>query len=157
MDDEARETIERFHEALNRRDLDALSDLITDDIVFEATSPDPQDVNTADVAIRPGVEPPDDDPVTRAEHLLHLKMRGWRAGEEGPARVEHRLPPNVAGPVRCRAGGLKHDVVGDQVIQGVEVPAVECLVEPLDGLACLVIHRDDLPLCTAPNATSEPS
>ena len=41
MDDEIRETIERFHEALNRRDLDALSDLITDDIVFEATSPAP--------------------------------------------------------------------------------------------------------------------
>jgi ketosteroid isomerase-like protein len=41
MDDEARDTIEGFHEALNRRDLDALSDLITDDCVFEATSPAP--------------------------------------------------------------------------------------------------------------------
>ena len=41
MDDEARDTIERFHEALNRRDLDALGDLITDDVVFEATSPAP--------------------------------------------------------------------------------------------------------------------
>ena len=41
MDDEARETIERFHEALNRRDLDALADLITADCVFEATSPAP--------------------------------------------------------------------------------------------------------------------
>ena len=41
MDDEARDTIERFHEALNRRDLGALSDLITDDCVFEATSPAP--------------------------------------------------------------------------------------------------------------------
>ena len=41
MDDEARDTIERFHDALNRRDLDALSDLITDDCVFEATSPAP--------------------------------------------------------------------------------------------------------------------
>jgi ketosteroid isomerase-like protein len=41
MDDEARDTIERFHEALNRRDLDALGDLITDDCVFEATSPAP--------------------------------------------------------------------------------------------------------------------
>jgi len=41
MDDEARKTIERFHEALNRRDLDALNDLITDDVVFEATSPAP--------------------------------------------------------------------------------------------------------------------
>ena len=41
MDDETRETIERFHEALNRRDLDALGDLITDDVVFEATSPAP--------------------------------------------------------------------------------------------------------------------
>ena len=41
MDDEARETIERFHEAVNRRDLDALGDLITDDCVFEATSPAP--------------------------------------------------------------------------------------------------------------------
>jgi ketosteroid isomerase-like protein len=38
---EARDTIERFHEALNRRDLDALGDLITDDCVFEATSPAP--------------------------------------------------------------------------------------------------------------------
>ena len=41
MDDEARDTIERFHEALNHRDLDALGDLITDDCVFEATSPAP--------------------------------------------------------------------------------------------------------------------
>jgi len=41
MDDEARDTIERFHEALNSRDLDALGDLITDDCVFEATSPAP--------------------------------------------------------------------------------------------------------------------
>ena len=41
MDDEARDTIERFHEALNRRDLDALGDLITDDCVFEATSAAP--------------------------------------------------------------------------------------------------------------------
>ena len=37
MDDEARDTIETFHDALNRRDLDALGDLITDDCVFEAT------------------------------------------------------------------------------------------------------------------------
>jgi uncharacterized protein (TIGR02246 family) len=41
MDDEVRDTIERFHEALNRRDLDALADLFTDDCVFEATSPAP--------------------------------------------------------------------------------------------------------------------
>ena len=41
MDDEARDTIERFHEAFNRRDLDALRGLITDDCVFEATSPAP--------------------------------------------------------------------------------------------------------------------
>jgi ketosteroid isomerase-like protein len=41
MDDEARDTMQRFHEALNRRDLDALGDLITDDCVFEATSPAP--------------------------------------------------------------------------------------------------------------------
>jgi ketosteroid isomerase-like protein len=41
MDDEARDTIERFHEALNRQDLNALSDLITDDCVFETTSPAP--------------------------------------------------------------------------------------------------------------------
>jgi hypothetical protein len=41
MDDEARDTIERFYEAFNRRDLGALGDLITDDCVFEATSPAP--------------------------------------------------------------------------------------------------------------------
>ncbi|HYK71317.1 MAG TPA: nuclear transport factor 2 family protein [Streptosporangiaceae bacterium] len=41
MDDEAREVIQRFHDALNRRDLDALGDLITDDCVFDATSPAP--------------------------------------------------------------------------------------------------------------------
>ena len=41
MDDEVRDTVMRFHEALNRRDLDALGDLITDDCVFEATSPAP--------------------------------------------------------------------------------------------------------------------
>jgi ketosteroid isomerase-like protein len=41
MDEEARDTIEKFHEAFNRRDLDALGDLITDDCVFEATSPAP--------------------------------------------------------------------------------------------------------------------
>jgi hypothetical protein len=103
-------------------------------------SPDPQQVNTADMPIRPAVEPPDDNPITRAEHLLNLKMRGWRTGEEDPTRLKHRLPPNVAGPVGCRAGGLEHAVVGDQVTQGVEVPAVERLVEPLNGVASLVIH-----------------
>ena len=41
MDDEIRDTIERFHDALNRRDLHALGDLITDDCVFDATSPAP--------------------------------------------------------------------------------------------------------------------
>jgi ketosteroid isomerase-like protein len=41
MDDGARETIQRVHDALNRRDLDALNDLITDDCVFDATSPAP--------------------------------------------------------------------------------------------------------------------
>jgi ketosteroid isomerase-like protein len=41
MDDEARDAIERFHEAFNRRDLGALGNLITDDCVFEATSPAP--------------------------------------------------------------------------------------------------------------------
>jgi ketosteroid isomerase-like protein len=41
MDHEARDTIERFHEAFNHRDLGALGDLITDDCVFEATSPAP--------------------------------------------------------------------------------------------------------------------
>ena len=41
MDDEVRDTIEKFHEVRDRRDLDALGDLITDDCVFEATSPPP--------------------------------------------------------------------------------------------------------------------
>jgi uncharacterized protein (TIGR02246 family) len=41
MEDEVRATIQAFHDALNRRDLDALSDLITDDCVFETTSPAP--------------------------------------------------------------------------------------------------------------------
>jgi hypothetical protein len=41
MDDEARNTIEGFHEAFDRRDLGALGDLITDDCVFEAISPAP--------------------------------------------------------------------------------------------------------------------
>jgi ketosteroid isomerase-like protein len=41
MDDEARDTIWRFHEALNSRDLDALGDVITEDCVFETTSPAP--------------------------------------------------------------------------------------------------------------------
>jgi ketosteroid isomerase-like protein len=41
MDDETRDTILRFHDALNSRDLDALDELITDDCVFDATSPAP--------------------------------------------------------------------------------------------------------------------
>ena len=41
VDNGAPETIERFHEVLNRRDLGALAELITDDCVFEATSPGP--------------------------------------------------------------------------------------------------------------------
>ena len=40
-------------------------------------SPDPHQVGTAHMAVRPAVKPPDDDPITRAEHLLHFKMRGW--------------------------------------------------------------------------------
>jgi len=41
MDDETRDVIQRFHDALNQRDLEALSHLFTDDCVFEATSPAP--------------------------------------------------------------------------------------------------------------------
>ena len=41
MDDQTRDTIQRFHDTLNRRDLDALGDLITDDCVFDTTSPAP--------------------------------------------------------------------------------------------------------------------
>lgn len=40
-------------------------------------SPDPHQVGTTDMPVRPAVVPPDDDPITRAEHLLHFKMRGW--------------------------------------------------------------------------------
>lgn len=39
--DDARATVERFDEAFNNRDLDALATLITHDFVFEATSPAP--------------------------------------------------------------------------------------------------------------------
>jgi ketosteroid isomerase-like protein len=41
MAETTQQTVLRFHEALNRRDLDALDDLITDDCVFDATSPAP--------------------------------------------------------------------------------------------------------------------
>jgi uncharacterized protein (TIGR02246 family) len=41
MDDDVRDTIQRFHDALNARDLDALAEAITDDCVFETTSPAP--------------------------------------------------------------------------------------------------------------------
>jgi hypothetical protein len=41
-------------------------------------------------------------------------MRGWRTGEEDPARLKHRLPPNVAGPVRRRAGGLEGAIADAQ-------------------------------------------
>jgi ketosteroid isomerase-like protein len=34
-------TVDRFQDALNRHDLDAVSALLTDDAVFEATSPAP--------------------------------------------------------------------------------------------------------------------
>jgi ketosteroid isomerase-like protein len=44
MNDGARDIIERFHEAFNRRDLGALSNLITDDCVFEATGPAPDGI-----------------------------------------------------------------------------------------------------------------
>jgi uncharacterized protein (TIGR02246 family) len=37
--DDTRSTIERFHEAFNRHDIDALADLFTEDAVFEDTSP----------------------------------------------------------------------------------------------------------------------
>jgi len=36
-----RETIERFNEAFNRHDVDAVMALMTDDVVFENTSPAP--------------------------------------------------------------------------------------------------------------------
>ena len=80
--------------------------------------PDPHQVSTADMPASPAIEPPDDNPVTRAEHLLNLKMRSWRVCEEDPPRLKHRLPPNVPGPIGRRAGGLEHAVVRDQVTQG---------------------------------------
>jgi ketosteroid isomerase-like protein len=36
-----RETIERFNEAFNRHDVDAVMALMTDDVIFENTSPPP--------------------------------------------------------------------------------------------------------------------
>src|SRR5258707_15730660 len=36
-----RATIDRFNEAFNRHDADALADVVTDDTVFEDTSPPP--------------------------------------------------------------------------------------------------------------------
>jgi hypothetical protein len=36
--------------------------------------PDSQQISTSDMPVRPAVEPPDDDPIARAEHLLDLKM-----------------------------------------------------------------------------------
>src|SRR5215472_13354201 len=52
-------------------------------------SPDPEHVNTADMPVRPSVVPTDYNPITCAEQLLHLKMRGWRTVEEGSARLKH--------------------------------------------------------------------
>src|SRR6266705_2060925 len=46
MDDEAGDTIERSHQAFNRRHLGAVGNLITDDCVFEATSPAPDGTGT---------------------------------------------------------------------------------------------------------------
>jgi hypothetical protein len=48
MDDEARDTIERFHEAFNRRDLDALGDLITDNCVLRPPARRPMGPVTLD-------------------------------------------------------------------------------------------------------------
>lgn len=41
QDQATRATIDRFNEALNRHDADALAALLTDDTVFEDTSPAP--------------------------------------------------------------------------------------------------------------------
>jgi ketosteroid isomerase-like protein len=38
-DDETRAAVLRFDDAINRHDLDALSEAMTDDVVFEDTSP----------------------------------------------------------------------------------------------------------------------
>jgi ketosteroid isomerase-like protein len=39
--DSTRTVIERFNEAFNRHDIDALAELLTDDTIFENTSPPP--------------------------------------------------------------------------------------------------------------------
>jgi ketosteroid isomerase-like protein len=39
MNDETRAAVERFHEALNAHDIDALAGCITDDCLFEDTTP----------------------------------------------------------------------------------------------------------------------
>jgi hypothetical protein len=61
-------------------------------------------------------------------------------GEEVSARVKHCLPSNVAGSIGCRASGIEHAVVGNQLVQSVEVPAIERIVEPQNGVASFVIH-----------------
>ena len=38
-DDDTRAVIERFHEAFNRHDIDAMAELVTPDCVFEDTAP----------------------------------------------------------------------------------------------------------------------
>ena len=39
MSDETRDVIQRFHDALNRHDIDALAPLVHDECVFETTDP----------------------------------------------------------------------------------------------------------------------
>lgn len=50
---QTQETIERFNEAFNRHDVDAIMALMTDDVVFENTSPPPDgEVFSGQAAVR---------------------------------------------------------------------------------------------------------
>ena len=89
-DQTTRMVIDRFNEAFNRHDADALALLLTDDTVFEDTSPPPDGrrraLGLSQAAQRPAVAPP------RRGRLHRARRESGR---------EARLRKRVKAPRRC--------------------------------------------------------
>src|SRR6266480_376028 len=113
-------------------------------LLGDQAGPHAKHVDTADMAagpvLDPGIHPTHHTAVAGGEYLLGVEMGVRRARKQLLPGGPDPLPSLDAFTIRCGARILKHAVVAHERHDGVEVMAVEGVVEPLhdvDGAAGL--------------------
>ena len=110
---ETRAVVDQFNEAFNRHDVDA------------------SDVAGLAVA-NPVVDPLHDAPIARRKHILCIEAGMRRAGKELFPIATNRSLTDEARAIRCRPGVLEHTVWRHTSHNGVDVMAIEGVVELVD-------------------------